>query len=167
MHILHVLICAQNLCFAQKLCKKGKNFLRSLEPQKLLQKPKVSQKLPSTIRTALLVVHHLSFLFFIFSGRMEKHQRDWSSKENQKWQQACGCDSVFPARKLDKREGSFQEECASNTWEGEGWGDWKACFFGINWFCFHCWNLLSISFLKAFPTKTKNWTTFSIFQARF
>ena len=44
MHILHILICAQNLCFAQKLCKKGKNFSRSLEPQKIAPKAKSCSK---------------------------------------------------------------------------------------------------------------------------
>lgn len=69
-------MCALKFYFANKLLKKSKLVE--------VQMPKVAQKLPSTIRTALLVEHHLRFLFFIFSGRMEKHQRDWSSKENQK-----------------------------------------------------------------------------------
>ena len=77
-------MCSKPLFCPKIVQKKAKIVRGHKNRKKLLQKPKVAQKLPSTIRTALLVVHHLSFLFFIFSGRMEKHQRDWSSKKNQK-----------------------------------------------------------------------------------
>ena len=47
------LICAPNLYFAQKLLRKAK-FARGCQNcKKLLQTPKVAQKLPSTIGTGL------------------------------------------------------------------------------------------------------------------
>ena len=50
------LICAPNLYFAQKLLRGTKNCWVTRTAKKLLQEPKVAQKLPSTIGTGLLVV---------------------------------------------------------------------------------------------------------------
>ena len=83
------LICALNLYFAQKLLRKAK-FARGCQNcKKLLQTPKVAQKLPSTIGTGLpwrTWIRDTTILFFFSQLRRSsgKFVNSWKTEE-MKW----------------------------------------------------------------------------------
>ena len=55
-------MCALNLVFAQKLLRKAKIARGCYNLKKLLEKPKVAQTLPHTIRTGLLGIDHFTLI---------------------------------------------------------------------------------------------------------